>query len=413
MDLHCQWDCSNRIFVSEGHNTLKLGSYVGYLESPHGETIEVLPKTCLGHEDVFMARKTLQTMLASALNIKPREAGPAGLLRRDMPLHEWIFSQFLTQLSVLVVQGLRFHYERQEEVNPFIRGQLMLQRQQRLPPGREHLFNISHDVFSANRIENRLLKTALLYVAKACRAPDNWRRANELNHRLAEIPPLPNPMLFFQRWQNSKLMQRYEQIKPWSRIILETLNPIFQKGTHQGISLMFPMEQLFEKHVEICLQHSLSQGAKLKSQASSLYLVKHSPTRADTDNRDWFQLKPDLLLINKGGAQVLDTKWKLLDMRENTSEHKYKMAQSDLYQLFAYGQKYQNGKGHMMLIYPSHEHFDHPLPAFFFTDQLILWVVPFCLQRGLLVEGDWKTHFTSISRTTLKQSNAELARALN
>ncbi len=258
----------------------------------------------------------------------------------------------------------------------------------RQAPGRNHLFHIKHALFTPNRLENRLLKTALDYVRLQARTTENWRLANELSHRLDEIPAIHNPLLALPHWQDNKLMQPYKAIHPWCKLILEQLNPNFQKGLHTGIALLFPMEKLFEKHVEACLRRMLSPGTTLKAQAASRYLLEHQPAGKPAPER-WFQLQPDLLLQSSAGTQVLDTKWKLLDQQGDTTRDKYGISQGDLYQMFAYGQKYQAGCGDMMLIYPRHPGFDSPVPSFNFNESLRLWVVPFCLENGALLLGDW------------------------
>ena len=74
---------------------------------------------------------------------------------------------------------------------------------------------------------------------------------------------------------------------------------------------------------------------------------------------------------------VMDTKWKMV----NSSQQKkslYGLAQSDFYQMFAYGQKYLGGTGEMYLIYPAHDDFNQPIQQHFaFSDTLKLWVVPY------------------------------------
>ena len=391
-DLAGRWSEGSPIAMINGHRSLKLGSYVGFLQSPTGEAIEILPKTGLGVEDPVMARRILQRMLMASLGIKPRTAGAASLLRMPEPLHEWIFSQFLAELQSLVSRGLRFDYQRVNEESRFVRGQLRLDQQQRQAPGRQHLFHISHDVFSADRLENRLLKTALSYVLTCCKSPENWRLANELSHLMDEIPATNEPLRLLPLWQSNKLMQIYDSVRPWCALILERLNPNFQKGHHRGIALLFPMEQLFERYVEVSLRRSHSLGSRLKPQPGSQYLLQHKLDGTDIAG-SMFQLKPDLLLKSAFGDQVFDTKWKLLDERAANTEQKYNIAQSDLYQMFAYGHKYQNGSGHMMLIYPRHERFNDPLPVFWYSDSLALWVVPFCLETSSLISGEWEQYF--------------------
>lgn len=391
-DLAGSWGQGSPIALIDGHRSLKLGSYVGFLQSPTGESIEILPKTGLGQQDPVAVRRILQRMLMAALGVKPRTAGAAELLRMPEPLHEWIFGQFLAELQCLVSRGLRFDYQRVDEESRFIRGQLRLDQQQRQPPGRQHLFFISHDIFSSDRLENRLLKTALSYVLTCCKSAENWRLANELAHQLEEISLEGEPLRMIRQWQSGKLMQVYNDIRPWCELVLEKLNPNFQKGNHRGIALLFPMEQLFEKYVEVSLRRGSPRGSRLQAQASSQYLLQHKPKGANIATR-MFQLKPDLLLKTAAGIQVMDTKWKLLDQQAANAEYKYNIAQSDLYQMFAYGHKYQNGCGHMMLIYPRHDGFNSPLPVFCYSESLALWFVPFCLETSSLVSGEWEMYF--------------------
>lgn len=392
---------SFKLLVVQNNQELKLNSYVGYIQSPNGEGIEILPKTGLGQDNPEDSRAILQKVLMSSLQLEAKEYGAAKLNRTRLPIHEWIFKQFLDQLKLLVSRGLRHDYDRVEEEARFIRGQLNIAAQQRQPPGKAHLFHIRHDVYSPNRIENRLIKTALSYVKKFCKSAENWRLANELSHYLDVIPEIESPMSHFHQWQNTKLMQPYNAIKPWCRLLLEQLNPSFQKGRFSGITLLFPMEQLFESHVTACLQSQVSAGSKVLPQRSSKYLLTHTPEGSDVAGQ-WFQLKPDLLLSNIGSDQVLDIKWKLLDADENTTYKKYNISQSDLYQLFAYGHKYQNGFGDLMLIYPKHKEFKVPLPKFSYSPDLQLWVVPFCIETDKLINGEWEHHFSNLTTLKLK-----------
>jgi 5-methylcytosine-specific restriction enzyme subunit McrC len=403
LELQQRWRGDSELLALQSRNSLKLGSYVGYLQSPNGESIEVLPKTQrqLPNEvELTRSRVLLRSMLITALQLKPREADAALLQRMNTPLHEWIITEFLAQLSRLVNGGLRFDYEQVEEESRFIRGQMNQVKQSRQPPGRATWFHIRHDIYSPNRIENRLLKTALDFVLKITRDADNWRLANELAHQLSSIEVCAQPQNDLSSWRNGKLMQNYVSIKPWCGIIIEKLNPNFQKGSHKGIALMFPMELLFERYVAHCINGSLTEGSTLKTHAKSKYLIKHTPSAIKQEQK-WFQLQPDLLILHRCMPSVLDTKWKLLDSRFSNSDKKYNLSQNDLYQLFAYGQNYLNGKGHMMLIYPLHAEFMEPLPKFSFDNRLHLWAVPFDCDTRQLIGGEWQQDFPTVKREQL------------
>jgi len=392
--LQQQWSGTSQILSREGRQFLRLGSYVGYLQSPTGESIEILPKTTLDvPAEIVPLRQLLRRMLSASFGITPREASQAVLQRSDQPLHEWIISEFLRHLADLVRKGLRFDYHLiEDEHSAFIRGQLDVTAQMRMPPGRGTHFHVRYAEFSPQRTENRLLRTALDWTLKMTRQGQSWRQANSLSHQLDGIVPISGSTTQSMRqWSDGKYLFGYRAIKPWCQLILEQMNPDFQYGSHQGISLLFPMEKLYEGLVGYGLAGALHHDYQLIEQTKSQCLLEHVPVGEKSSQR-WFMLKPDFL-ITGGQTVVMDAKWKLLDSRADDGLRKYEISQPDLYQMFAYGQKYLHGKGNMMLIYPRHQYFATPLPVFRFDEDLSLWCVPFDLESGGLVKGEWQDSF--------------------
>ena len=393
--LQQKWSGTSQILSREGRRFLRLGSYVGYLQSPTGESIEILPKTTLDvPAEIVPLRQLLRRMLSASTGIAPREASQAVLQRSDQPLHEWIISEFLRHLTNLVRKGLRFDYHLiEDEHSAFIRGQLNVTAQMRMPPGRGTHFHVRYAEFSPQRIENRLLRTALDWTLKMTRQGQSWRQANSLSHQLDGIVPISgSTTLSMRQWSDGKYLFGYRAIKPWCQLILEQMNPDFQYGLHQGISLLFPMEKLYEGWVGYGLAGALHHDYQLIEQTKSQYLLEHVPVGEKLSQR-WFMLKPDFLITGEQTV-VMDAKWKLLDSRADDALRKYEISQSDLYQMFAYGQKYLHGKGKMMLIYPRHQYFAAPLPVFRFDEDLSLWCVPFDLESGGLVKGEWQDSFS-------------------
>jgi 5-methylcytosine-specific restriction enzyme subunit McrC len=361
---------------TEGRRWLCLDNYVGVIETPCGTCIEILPKHVEGENCARKSRQLLCSMIGEALHLPRREAGVANLELFDAPLSEWVIAQFLEKLDHLVKRGVRFDYCRVEEEQCFLRGQLDIVRQLRQPPGRQHHFHIRHDLFLADRPENRLLKSALERVCASTRRPDNWRLAHELRSLFIEVPVSKDIRADFMRWRQDRLMAHYQPIKPWCELILYRHMPWSVAGQWRGISLLFPMEKLFERYVAASLSRALLTTAKLTEQAARLFLCDH-------DGGRMFQLQPDLLIEDRGMRWVLDTKWKRIDSQNRTD--KYSLSQADFYQLFAYGQKYLQGRGELVLIYPRRAAFQDPLPVFEFNESLRLWVLPFDLERRELI----------------------------
>ncbi len=384
----------------EGRQWLRLDSLVGVIQTPCGTTLEILPKTHDHQDNATDSRVMLRKMVSALLDLPAKEAGEAELEHFDVPLTEWVMRQFLQNLQRLVQKGLRQDYVRVEEELPYLRGQLHTTAQMRQLPGRAHRFHVRHDIFVPDRAENRLLKLALERVRHATNQADNWRLAQELSVRMQEVPASTQPQQDWRFWVRTRLMSYYEPVRPWCQLVLGQGMPVALAGEQQGLSLLFPMEKLFESYVTRWLRKNHPQHLCLRAQAASEYLCSH-------DGRRIFQLRPDILMLDKDdiSVMVMDTKWKRLETFNPNAN--YGLAESDFYQMLAYGQTYLKGLGKMALIYPAWTGFDAPLPAFDMGHGLRVEVLRFDLDSDTLCapEGFWdETRFQRLPRQPVPNS---------
>ena len=355
----------------EGSQWLRLDNFVGILETPCGTTLEILPKHHDAESSEEASRALLARMIQAALDLPTRQVGSADIALFRAPLSEWVRRQFLESLEHLVKRGMKFDYLKVEEEQRNLRGQLDVVRQLRQPPDRSHYFHTRHDVYSLDFPENRLIKSALSLVAKSTQDATNWRLSHELLQLLAEVPSSRAYAGDFKAWRTGRLMAHYVPILPWCQLVLGQHLPLAMQGQWYGISMMFPMEKLFERFVEAAIRRALPHSTRIRTQARDTYLCQHN-------GAGFFQLKPDFLIEHESERMILDAKWKRLDT--SAQGNKYGIAQSDFYQLFAYGHKYispsQEHK-ELALIYPKTSTFVKPLPPFTFTSGMTLWVLPF------------------------------------
>ncbi|SDK00221.1 5-methylcytosine-specific restriction enzyme subunit McrC [Bradyrhizobium sp. Rc2d] len=364
----------------EDRKWLRLDNYVGVIETPCGTRVEILPKHLEEGESLEAARSLLIKMIRTTFDLPARDVGPSSLQKFNAPLNEWVMRQFLVSLDHLIKRGIRSEYQLVEDEQRFLRGQLSRARQMRQRLDRQHFFHIRHDVFSANRSENRLLKLAAERVCRATQVPSNWRLSHELREYLSEVDASREVAADFERWRDDRLMAHYQGVKPWCELILGEEMPTSVAGTWEGISLLFPMEKLFERYVASCLRRTLRRDARLRTQPKQHFLCEH-------DDRSLFCLQPDIVIDCETARWVLDTKWKLVDSAN--SQNNYNLKQADFYQLFAYGKTYlQNStQGNLALVYPQRQAFKAALRKFTFADKLDLWVLPFDLDAGVLIDA--------------------------
>lgn len=369
-ELYAKWSKKSVAFIDiEGTQTLRLNNYVGILETPCGTSIEILPKTYSEKDDkekeIKETRNILWRMITIYMGKDIKEADLASIKCSKKPLTEWLIHIYLQELALLLKKGLHAQYNRVEEERTFIRGQINVSRQMRQPAHKQHLTHVRHNIFSADRAENRILRTALYFCHKSTRDSENWMLATQLLKMMEQIPPSINIKNDMRLWQKARHMTHYEKIKPWCTLILQNNIPTAMYDTWKGISLLFPMEKLFEAFVKYLVSKKSYIDIKLTSPKKKEYLCTHNKT-------NMFDLQSDILLESEGKKWVLDAKWKKINHSKNDN---FGISQSDMYQLFAYGHKYLDGKGEMALIYPKTDDFQGIEEPFYFTDEMKLYVI--------------------------------------
>lgn len=367
---------------STARGALQVTNYVGVISAPGDVQIEVLPKTGRRQDTPTEARGVLLEMLSCLREFRHVRTSTAQLLTRRMPLWEVFLAEFLEAVTRVAKRGLRGEYETLEQNLTTLRGKLLIADHVRLNRVRRDRFFVRHDEFSRNRPENRLIHSALRVAVSQTRSTGTQRLGRELEFVFAEVPTTTSPALDLQRVRLERGMDHYVPAIAWAKLLLSRDSPLTGQGSNAAPSLLFPMELVFEAFVAKHLRSQLARGLKLATQAQQHSLVTHQ-------GRQWFRMKPDLVVREGSKARiVLDTKWKLLSQREGTTRKgKYGLSQSDLYQLFAYGQSYLGGNGDLILVYPSTPDFNRPLDRFEFpsSPRLRLWVLPFDIQSRRLV----------------------------
>lgn len=371
-----------RLTAHSGHEVIQAQNFVGVVTLPSGDQLEIVPKTTLGVESVEEGRLVLLKMLSTVAKLEFRESGLAALETLHRSWLEGLINYVLKAIAKVVRAGLRKAYVRVQAERPFLRGQLHVVAQLRQRPGRQHKFHISFDEYSTTRPENRLLRSTVEQLSSWSQDTENQRLSRELLFVMDEIPRSEDISSDLKNWSQARDMVQYKPLLPWVRFVLTNQSPIFSEGKWEGISLLFPMEQLFEEYVAETLKRKIASPYRLKSQVRTEYLVTHR-------DKPMFQLRPDLVILDSATPiAVLDTKWKLINAAQDDTSKKYGLSQADFYQLFAYGEKYLGGSGELFLIYPRHSAFREPLEHFAFTEELKLWSVPFDMQTDRIFWPD-------------------------
>jgi len=350
---------------------LQAQNYVGVIQTKDGTTIEILPKvqSLKSNDSKEILLKMLKTLRKSPF----KNFNMAHLKNHKMPLLEVFITMFLDELSTLIRKGIRSDYIKKEENLKFLKGKLNINEQIRKNYIHKERFFVDYEEFSSDRVENRLIKTTLNYLYNKSKSNKNQQRIREYLFVFDDIGLSHNIKTDFSKVKSNRQMREYEQVLLWCKTFLlgESFSPY--KGDDLAFALLFDMNKLFENYVF----HYLKKNCNCQSitaQDKKYHLVEKPKS---------FELKPDIAIEHHSKLIIADTKWKILSEEKTNAG----VSQADMYQLFAYGIKYEKCK-QLYLIYPKDK--DVKGKRYKYQDNLYLNVVFFDVEKDCFTCKDKK-----------------------
>ena len=218
-----------------------------------------------------------------------------------------------------IEQGLLRGYIHVEERLTTIRGRIrfgdQLARSATLPLPVE----VSYDDYTANIVENQVLKTATLVLLRLPRIPAiARRRLLRLRALLDEVDVLARPREV-QIPPFTRLNERYRPALRLGELILRASSIEVSRGSIGSVAFLFDMNRVFEDFVSTSLRESLqAYGGEVQFQ---------NTLRLDEDGH--IPIRPDVIWQRTGRPRaVIDAKYKALRLTG--------MPNADAYQMLAY-----------------------------------------------------------------------------
>ena len=345
-----------RIVSGVGGKFIQARNYVGVLQTKSGLTIEILPKIA-DKNDAERSKVVFIKMLNTLKNFPFKSSNLASLKIQNLPLLEIFISMFLCVLEALVKKGIKSDYVTLEDNLKFLKGKLNINEQIKRNSIHKERFYVEYSEFLSDIKINQIIKTTLKFLYKKSNFSKNQQKIRELLFIFDDVSTCSDYKNFFANYAINRQVKHYEQTLLWCKIFL--LNNSFtpHKGDDLALALLFDMNALFESYVGNFIKKSFP-GTIL--QHSEKHLV---------ENPKSFRLRPDIFLE---GKFIADTKWKIIRSRDDIS-------QADLYQLYAYGKKYECDK--LYLIYPKIDGIKQESMDFKYDDEMRLKIVYFDLEK--------------------------------
>ena len=320
-------------------------SYVGVIALNDGTVIEILPKIC-GTEDgsdTETARRLLVRMLNTLYRISHKSLQEAELAVCRMNVLEVFIRLFADEVMRLTKMGLQSGYESLEGNLTCAKGKLLFAKQLQHNLAHKERIYAAYDEFTVNRPENRILKAALIYLSSLTRSARTQKDLKRLLALFEGVTPSVNYDADFARIAPDRNTKAYETALRWAQVFLKKKSFTSFSGSSAAMALLFPMEKLFESYIPALMRELLAgTGATLSTQDKGYHLF---------DTPACFALRPDIVLAHQGEVFIMDTKWKRL----SGDAALYGISQADMYQMYAYYQKYNAAQAvkSVTLLYPK------------------------------------------------------------
>ena len=386
-----------------GKRYIRTGRYVGTIQTKDGQIIEVLPKiykkSGKQEEDRDICRKIFLNMLRHFTDIRARSFQNASLnAKKGFPILEVYINNYINAVEQLIVGGLKKDYALVEENQKYLKGKLDINKQITKNVANKAVFAIKYNKYIEDIPQNRIVVSTLRKLMTDSHSTTNKAHISALLTLMADIPSSSNIENDLKiACSSNRLFASYELLMKWSSQFLLNRGFTTFSGTFVNQSLLFQAEKLFEDFVAYLFKKYVPDY-NVSTQNTRYFLVeKHN-------GRSMFQLRPDIVVENDKNnlyynCVIIDTKWKAIDSEKPNSN--YLIDMKDMYQLYAYGQKYKHGQSSelgyevipkLVLLYPYSEKFTDKLPEFMYEEikdkfGLKLMVVPFDLTGSITYEN--------------------------
>lgn len=338
--------------LTDHYRYLRAGQMVGVLAA--GDcSLEILPKIdpTAPDESRPTARARLIQMLDVALGLGVGSGAQAAMAVQGGSLLDILIRAFADRLLAAVRHGLPRQYCTEEDDRNTLRGRLNVGRQYTVLAARSNQLACRYDELSPDIALVQVMKACVLFVSRFARAAETRRRLEELRFLMADITTVPPSALPWHTVRIDRSNRSWAELVTLARMLMgrDWQDTRHDAGRQQGISLLFPMNDLFETYVAALAGRAARRlGFTMEAQGGGLFCVRDD----DAGGRNLFQTRPDIIIRDSSGRArlIIDTKWKRIS--SHLEDKRQGVSQTDVYQMMAYGELYDCAD--LVLLYPRH-----------------------------------------------------------
>lgn len=315
-------------------NGVKFNEHVGVIQI--GSTlVEVLPKAdkrLADSETKKSWRNVLIGMLRVVNGFDVKAPTSSNLKLKNNSILDLYFELFINEVEYLLHRGLVKKYRKTEGNLTALKGSLLFNKQINRNVVHKERFFTRHTIFDTKHLLHIILFQTILVLK---RINTNTALTGRINALLLNFPEMPFQKItqsVFDKLVLNRKTSAYKKAIDIARLILLHYHPDLINGRNDVLALMFDMNILWEQFVLVSLKKD--KNLNIRGQ-NSRYFWKPDLGSKRT-------IRPDITIEKDGLSYVLDTKWKLVNLKPSIE---------DVRQMYAYHHYFTAKK--VALLYPG------------------------------------------------------------
>jgi len=321
----------NKYFTIEP-NGIRFKQYVGVIQL-NERTIEIRPKADKHNDDATKSKwqNVLVDMLRACGKVKINPYENAQLEKGTLSLLELYFDQYLSEVQLLLRNGLVKQYRKEASNVKALKGKLDFAQNIRHNLVHKERFFTLHQVYDVDHKIHQVLGQAIDIVKQF--STNMWinDKCRRVQLEFPEVKKIQATKQLLDSIQLNRKTAPYERALELARLIILNYSPNISQGNEKMISILFNMNQLWEEYVLTRLRQASRTHPTIKVLGKKVKTFWGS-------NR----LEPDIVIEKGGETYIIDTKWKTPGTSTSVQ---------DLRQMYAYGRFWNANR--IMLLYPG------------------------------------------------------------
>ncbi|MEP0862610.1 MAG: restriction endonuclease [Ignavibacterium sp.] len=327
----------NNKYFSIGNKCIYFTQYVGVIQVGN-LTIEILPKADIGEGDFNKWQSAFINMLRVSRLLHFYSPTYADLKIRNASLLDIFFETFISEVELLIRLGLVKKYRLTERNAGFLKGKLLFPQNVKYNSIHAERFYTQHQIYDSNNIFNQIITAAVRVLPRVLSNSILLDKVKNILINLQEIDDIRITSDHFDNLVFDRKSNAYKRAILISKMILMNYSPDIVGGQYNILSLLFDMNEVFERYVYYILKDAASEfeyrDVQIKGQVSRKFWNHKT-------------IRPDIIVdLNNGGQAdriIIDTKWKVLKQPYPSD--------TDLKQMYAYNLHF--GAKRSFLLYPK------------------------------------------------------------